>query len=184
MSTLLVSPAKIAVLYGVPLAIADISGTVDGTSHMTLTPGDMLVANDVPYGETVNGVVGNFVSCIGDRMIDKRNVVGIQTIGWMFPSGRMLSLGSLYKKNSLKATNPNNKNVPVAQSKLDAVNALIGHRITVGPVTDIMVSTFRPAEGEPKEVAGTWAQFTVSKNKISATAQAAVVTTPTTEDEE
>ena len=30
MSTLLVSPAKIGVLYGGPLALADISGTVDG----------------------------------------------------------------------------------------------------------------------------------------------------------
>ena len=161
MSTLLISTKKLTDLYGEDSPLKEITGTVDGSTHMTLTPGDVLVANSISYGTIVDGVEGNFVSKKADKIINGRDVKGIQTIGWMFPSGRMLSLGSLYKKNSLGAMNPANKGVPVTQGKLESVEALIGKKITVGEITEIMVSTFRPAEGEPKEVAGTWAQFTV-----------------------
>ena len=150
----LLSPKKIEELFGKPMNIADVSGSVDGTNHMDLIPETVQLTN-VAYPQ------GNFICREGKRLIRgvERNV---QTIGWMTPAGRLLSLGSLYKKNALGAMNPKNVGVPAGSSRADLLPLLFGKTCTIGAREDIMVATFRPAEGEPTEVKGSWYSFTIA----------------------
>ena len=151
----LLSAKKIEELFGKPIELKDVSGSVDGTNHMDLIP-EVVNLSNVPYP------AGNFICREGKRPINgvERTV---QTVGWMTPSGRFLALGSLYKKNSHGAMNPKNIGVPAGQSnRADILPMLFGKNCTIGAREDIEVSVFRPAENEPKTKPGTWYSFAIA----------------------
>lgn len=149
----LLSAKKIEELFGKPIQLTDVSGSVDGTSHMDLIP-EVVNLSNVPYP------AGNFICRQGIRKIrgEERNV---QTIGWLTPSGRLLNLGSLYKKNSLGAMNSKNIGVPAGSNRADLLPLLFGKNCTIGAREEIMVPTFRPGPGEETEVKGSWYTFTI-----------------------
>ena len=153
----LLSLSKMAQMWGNTMPLANVSGSVDGSNHMDLTEGEVVVLSNI---EVAQG--GNFVCREGEREINgaKRTV---QTIGWITPSGKFLAFGSFYKKNSKGETNSKNTGVPATSvNRADLLPLFFGKTVTIGSREEIAVATFRPAAGEPTERPGSWYSFKVA----------------------
>lgn len=153
----LLSLAKIEQLFGKPMSIANVSGSVDGSSHIDLTEGEstQLTSKTVEEG-------GNFVCREGIRKINNVDRT-VQTVGWITPSGKFLALGSFYKKNAQGQMNAKNIGVPMTSvNRADLLPSFFGKTVTVGQREAIKVATFRPAAGEPTEKDGSWYSFSVA----------------------
>jgi len=156
----LLSQHKIAQLFGEPIKIEAVSGTVDGSSHVDLIPGESFVLSNIPYGTSQNGVEGNFICMEGQRLINGQMRI-VQTIGWMTPQGRLLNLGSLYKRNHLGAMNPANVGIPTSSAnRAELLPLLFGGTVTVGNKEEIEVNRFQPKPDETPTVKGSWSGFT------------------------
>ena len=140
----LLSNSKIKELYGEEIKLSDVSGTVDGSNHMNLTVGDSVVLSDISY--TQKG--GNFICTKGTRKIGTREVV-VQTTAWITEEGRVLNLGSMYKKDHLGNYSSANKGLPMSTAnKADLLPLLFGGTIKVTGVEDIQVPRFGWKEGD------------------------------------
>jgi hypothetical protein len=152
----LVSIAKINEMFGPDMKVEDISGTVDGSSFNALVTGDSVKCTNKPVSQG-----GNFICKKGVRNIDGRNVT-VETHAWVTEQGRILHIGSLYKKNELGAENPANVGVIAGVAKAELVPQYFGKTITVGASEEITVKLYRPdAEGNTTAKATRFA-FTVT----------------------
>ena len=153
----LLSLHKIAQLFGDPMPLANVSGSVDGSNHMDLVEGEVVLLSNVPVEKG-----GNFVCREGVRKINNVDRT-VQTIGWITPLGKFLALGSFYKKNAKGSTNPANVGIPTTSvNRADLLPEFFGKTVTIGAREEISVATFRPAVGEPTEKPGSWYKFTVA----------------------